>query len=98
MMFAAVREGRGERLPLVFSPPHCHPLQSRVTLTGRGRHVLVRVLAEDVLDDHDGFLDHIVDLGLDEVEQSAHTALCRLLCGERRVWARPPHAFPAEPQ
>lgn len=30
-------------------------------------HVLVRVLAEDVSDDHNGLLDHIVDLGLDEV-------------------------------
>jgi len=30
-------------------------------------HVLVGVLAEDVPDDNNGLLDHIVDLGLDEV-------------------------------
>lgn len=55
----------------------------------RDGHVLVRVLAKDVLDDHDGFLDHVVDLGLDEVKQRAHTALCRLLCGKRGMWMRP---------
>lgn len=53
-------------------------------LTMRGEHVLVGVLAEDVLNDHNGFLDHIVDLGLDEIKQCAHTALCRLLCGKKR--------------
>lgn len=53
-------------------------------LTMRGEHVLVGVLAEDVLNDHNGFLDHIVDLGLDEIKQCAHAALCRLLCGKKR--------------
>lgn len=57
--------------------------------SGEMGHVLVRVLAKDVLDDHDGFLDHVVDLGLDEVKQRAHTALCRLLCGKRGMWMRP---------
>lgn len=38
-------------------------------------HALVGVLAEDVLDDNDGLLHHIVDFGLDEVEQGADTAL-----------------------
>lgn len=67
---------REERLVLAF-PPHA-PEPS----TGRGGHLLVGVLAEDVLDDHDGFLNHVVDLGLDEIKQRAHTALCRLLWGE----------------
>lgn len=53
-------------------------------LTKRGEHLLVGVLAEDVLNDHNGFLDHIVDLGLDEIKQCAHTALCRLLCRKKR--------------
>ena len=38
-------------------------------------HLLVGVLAEDVPDDHYSLLDHIVDLGLDQVQQGAHTAL-----------------------
>ena len=37
--------------------------------------VLVEALPEDVLDDHDGLLHHIVDLGSDEVEQGGHAAL-----------------------
>jgi len=41
--------------------------------------VLVRVLAEDVPDDHDGLLDHVVDLGLDQVQQGADAALSGLL-------------------
>lgn len=41
--------------------------------------VLVRVLAEDVPDDHNGFLHHIVDLGLDQVQQGADASLSRLL-------------------
>lgn len=45
----------------------------------RGRHLLVRVLAENVLDDHDGLLHHVVDLGLNEVQQGADAALGRLL-------------------
>lgn len=40
---------------------------------------LVGVLAEDVPDDNNGLLDDIVDLGLNEVKQGAHTALGRLL-------------------
>lgn len=47
-------------------------------MEGKG-HVLVGIFAEDVPDDHDGLLHHIVDLGLDEVQQGAHTALSRLL-------------------
>lgn len=47
-------------------------------MEGKG-HLLVGVFAEDVPDDHDGLLHHIVDLGLDEVQQGAHTALSRLL-------------------
>lgn len=43
-------------------------------MEGKG-HLLVGVFAEDVPDDHDGLLHHIVDLGLDEVQQGAHTAL-----------------------
>lgn len=45
----------------------------------RQRHALVGVLAEDVLDDDDGLLHHVVDFGLDEVEQGADAALGRLL-------------------
>ena len=41
--------------------------------------LLVGVFAEDVLNDHDGLLDNVVDLGLDEVQQGADTALCGLL-------------------
>lgn len=52
--------------------------------TRKSGHLLVGVLAEDVFNDHNGFLDHIVDLGLDEIKQCAHTALCRLLCGKKR--------------
>lgn len=48
-------------------------------------HALVGVLAEDVLDDDDGLLHHVVDLGLDEVQQRAHTALCRLLGGRTQT-------------
>lgn len=51
-------------------------------LTRKTGHLLVGILAEDVLNDHNGFLNHIVDLGLDEIKQCAHTALCRLLCGK----------------
>ena len=74
---------------LLLPPPRP---QNCSTLTGRSSgHALVGVLAEDVLDDHDGLLNHVVDLGLDEVEQRAHAALGGLLCRERRAWARPPH-------
>ena len=89
MLFAAKNKEEGEAPPCFSSPP-ARPWQRHNTLMGRGgSHVLVGVLAEDVLDDHDGFLDHVVDLGLDEIEQRAHAALGRLLCGKRRVWARP---------
>ena len=44
------------------------------------QHVLVGIFAENVPNDHDGLLDDIVDLGLDEVQQGADTALGRLLC------------------
>lgn len=47
--------------------------------TKHKRNLLVGVLAEDVLDDHNGFLHHIIDLGLNEVKQCADTTLCRLL-------------------
>lgn len=40
------------------------------------RNLLIGVLAEDVLDDHNGFLHHIIDLGLNEVKQCADTTLC----------------------
>lgn len=39
-------------------------------------NLLVWVLAEDVLDDHNGLLHHIVDLGLNEVQQCADTTFC----------------------
>lgn len=47
------------------------------------RNLLVGVLAEDVPDDHNSLLNHIVDLSLDQVQQSADTALGRLLTGNR---------------
>lgn len=47
------------------------------------RNLLVGVLAEDVPDDHNSLLNHIVNLSLDQVQQSADTALCRLLKGNR---------------
>ena len=50
--------------------------------------LLVWVLAEDVLDDHDGLLHHIVDLGLDEVQQGAHTALRWLLTDRQMLSAK----------
>jgi hypothetical protein len=56
-------------------------------LARKSGHLLVGVLAEDVLNDHNGFLNHIVDLGLDEIKQCAHTALCRLLWEKEAVWA-----------
>lgn len=40
------------------------------------RVLLVGVLAEDVLDDHNSFLHHIINLGLNEVKQCADTTLC----------------------
>lgn len=40
---------------------------------------LVGVFAEDVPDDHNGLLHNVIDLSLDEVQQSANTALRRLL-------------------
>ena len=36
----------------------------------------VRVSSEDVLDDNDSLLNHIVDLGLDELQQHIDAALC----------------------
>lgn len=39
------------------------------------RYILVGVLAEDVPDDHNSLLNHVVDLGLDQVQQGADTAL-----------------------
>mmetsp|Transcript_37558 Transcript_37558/g.81412 ORF Transcript_37558/g.81412 Transcript_37558/m.81412 type:complete len:424 (-) Transcript_37558:321-1592(-) len=41
--------------------------------------VVVGVLAEDVLDHHDGLLHHVVDLGLDELQQHVDAALRRLV-------------------
>lgn len=38
-------------------------------------NVLVGVLAEDVSDDYNSLLNHVVDLGLDQVQQGADTAL-----------------------
>lgn len=70
---------RGEAPSLLFLPTIPVPRRTASLSLGGADHILVGVLAEDVLDNHDGFLDHIVDLGLDEIEQRAHTALCRLL-------------------
>lgn len=62
-------------------------------------HALVGVLAEDVLDDDDGLLHHVVDLGLDEVQQGADAALRRLLLGGvRSAMPSHPHHTPACPQ
>lgn len=49
----------------------CKPTTGRFS----GGNSLVWVLAEDVLDDDNGLLHHIVDLGLDEIQQSTDTAL-----------------------
>lgn len=46
------------------------------------QHLLVGILPEDVPDDHNGLLDNVVDLGLDEIQQGAHAALCGLLWGK----------------
>lgn len=78
---------RGFTPPGVCGPPkqrgegraRTAPGASQRILIPENPHALVGVLAEDVLDDHDGLLHHVVDLGLDEVQQGAHTALCRLL-------------------
>lgn len=48
-------------------------------LTGAASNILVWVLAENVPDDHNSLLDHIVDLGLNQVQQGADAALSRLL-------------------
>lgn len=37
--------------------------------------LLVRILAENVPDDHNSLLNHVVDLSLDQVQQSADAAL-----------------------
>lgn len=42
---------------------------------GTAGNILVGVLAEDVPNDHNSLLDHVVDLGLDQVQQGADTAL-----------------------
>lgn len=76
---------RGEAPSLVFLPTIPVPRRTASLSLGGADHILVGVLAEDVLDNHDGFLDHVVDLGLDEIKQSAHTALCRLLWEEEIV-------------
>lgn len=77
---AEKEEGRGSCcFP---SPPCLSPGQPHHPYTKSGGHILVGILAKDVLDDHNGFLDHIVDLGLDEIEQCAHTTFCRLLWEE----------------
>lgn len=47
-------------------------------------YVLVGIFAEDVLDDHNGLLHHIVDLCLDKVQQCADAALCRLLTEKKK--------------
>lgn len=61
-------------------------------------HALVGVLAEDVLDDDDGLLHHVVDLGLDEVQQGADAALRRLLGGGGSVSdALAPSSHPCVP-
>lgn len=46
------------------------------------KNSLVWVLAKDVLDDDNGLLHHIVDLGLDEVQKCADTAFGWLLRAE----------------
>ena len=44
-------------------------LTCRIPRDAAGECVLVGVSAEDVLDDHNSLLDHIVELGLDELQQ-----------------------------
>ena len=62
--------------------PRSEPRTGFPSAAGTQQHVLVGILAEDVPNDHDGLLHHVVDLGLDEVQQRAHAALRRLLRGE----------------
>lgn len=45
------------------------------TLKSSVGNILVGVLAEDVSDDYNSLLNHVVDLGLDQVQQGADTAL-----------------------
>lgn len=52
-----------------------HQMNEATAPPPRGNNSLVWVLAEDVLDDDNGLLHHVVDLGLDEVQQCADTAL-----------------------
>ena len=49
----------------------------------------VHVLPEDVLNDHDGLLHHVVHLGLDQVEQRVDAALGRALDLDRAPPDRP---------
>lgn len=51
--------------------------------------LLVGIFAEYVFDDHNGLLNHVVDLGLDQVEQGADTALRWLLEEEgESIWKK----------
>lgn len=58
---------------------------------GSAGNILVGVLAEDVPNDHNSLLDHVVDLGLDQVQQGADTALSWLL--ERNGTEAPCHYY-----
>ena len=66
-------------------PDHGGPrlrLVQRVQILAQRRDdvlVAVGVLAEDVLDDDDGLLDHVVDLRLDQLDKGRHTLLGGLL-------------------
>lgn len=42
-------------------------------------YLLIGIFAEDVPDDHYGFLDDVIDFSLDEIQQGAHAALSGLL-------------------
>lgn len=42
------------------------------------------------LDDNNGFLHNIVDFCLNQVQQGAHTALCRLLQRKKKDLTNPP--------
>jgi hypothetical protein len=50
------------------------------TLAKRGYNSFVAwVFAENVLDNHDGFLDHVVDFGVDKIKQRVNTLLAGTL-------------------
>ena len=40
--------------------------------------ILVGIFPKDVLDDHNSFLDNIIDFGLDQIQKSRYTSFCGL--------------------